>query len=94
MLTGEPVGGDEAERIGLVDHVLPEAGFEAALEAVVGVYLRAPRASSVATKHLARRPFDTVFPEVLADAFRWFDQCLEAPEVEAARVAWRRRKAD
>jgi enoyl-CoA hydratase/carnithine racemase len=87
ILTGRPVGAEEAHRIGLVDHVIAADRFEEELSAVVDAYARAPRAAAAATKRLIARSFDASFDEVLAESEALLEACLGSPEVERARHA-------
>src|SRR3954464_4274862 len=87
ILTGRPVGAEEAHRIGLVDHVIAADRFEEELSAVVDAYARAPRAAAAATKRLVARSFDASFDEVLAESEALLEACLGSPEVEGARHA-------
>ena len=70
ILSGEPIGPDEALRIGLVDYVVPAGRFDADLDEIVGRYLAAPRAASAASKRLSRRAFEADFDTVFAPARR------------------------
>ena len=94
ILSGETIGADEALGIGLVDHVVPAERFEAGVEEIVQRYLAAPGAASAASKRLLRRTFEADFDTVLGESLPLLRECLKAPEVEAAREAWRRRRGE
>ena len=93
ILSGETIGADEALGIGLVDYVVPADGFEAGVEEVAQRYLAAPGAASAASKRLLRRAFEADFDTVLGESLPLLRECLRAPEVEAAREAWSRRRS-
>ena len=87
ILTGRPLSGAEAERIGLVDHVVAAADFEAGLAAVLDDYARAPRAAAAASKRLMALSDDAPFEAALAESEALLEECLRSPEVERARAA-------
>jgi enoyl-CoA hydratase/carnithine racemase len=91
---GERLGAAEAERIGLVDHVLPAEGFDEAARIVVERYRAVPAAAARATKTLIRRAFDEDFTGAFARSQELVRQSLDSPAAAAARSAWAARKAD
>lgn len=92
MLTGEQIGAEEAYRIGLVDHVVPD-GDEAAVDAFVRTYLDAPRAAAAGVKALLARAFDPPVADVAPSAAAHFEACLAAPDLATASERWRSREA-
>jgi enoyl-CoA hydratase/carnithine racemase len=93
ILSGELIRPEEALRLGLVDHLVPAAEFQAGLADIVGRYLAAPPTASVAAKRLMRQALDAPFEPVFEASRQWLADCLASPEVEAAKDAWRRRRA-
>ena len=93
-LSGELVEPDEALRLGLVDYLLPADRFEAGLAEIVDMYLKAPRAASIASKRLIRRAFDAPFETVFQESRPLLADCLASPEVAAATEAWRQRRSE
>ena len=91
ILSGEPIGPEEALRLGLVDYVVPAERFEAGLDEVLQTYLTAPRAASIGSKRLLARAFDAPFETVYDESLPLLRDCLASPEVQAAADAWRRR---
>jgi enoyl-CoA hydratase len=91
ILTGRPVGAEEAERIGLVDHVVDAADFDAQLAATVDAYAQAPREAAAASKRLIAASYEVPFEEALAESEALLEVCLLSPAAERARVARARR---
>jgi len=92
-LLGTPVGAAEALELGLVDHVLPEGGFDAAADELVRQYAEVPRGAAAGIKELVRSAFDTSFDEAFARSREIVDECLPGPEVAAAKRSWATRQA-
>lgn len=93
ILSGELIEPDEALRLGLVDHLVPADNFEAGLAEVLERYLAAPPTASAASKRLMRQVYDPPFETVYAESWPLLAECLASPEVEAAKEAWRQRRA-
>jgi enoyl-CoA hydratase/carnithine racemase len=93
ILSGEQIGADEALRLGLVDHLVPAADFDAGVAALAERYLQAPPAASAASKRLMASAFERPFEEAYAASLPLLADCLAAPEVAAAKAAWQRRRA-
>jgi enoyl-CoA hydratase len=91
ILTGRPISAEEAERIGLIDHVIDADDLDAQLDALVDGYARAPRAAAAASKRLIARAYDTSFEDALAESEALLETCLRSPEVARARTARARR---
>ena len=91
ILTGRSLTAEEAERIGLVDHVVPAEDFDAQLAALVDEYARAPREAAAASKRLMALSYDAPFEEALETSEELLRACLRAPEVARARAAWAQR---
>jgi enoyl-CoA hydratase/carnithine racemase len=87
ILTGKPVGADEAERIGLVDHVVEAGDFEAGLAATVEAYAQAPRDAAAASKRLMACSYEVPFDEALAESEALLEVCLRSPAAARARAA-------
>ena len=91
ILTGRPVGADEAYRIGLVDHVIEAERFDEQLAGIVETYAGVPRAAATASKRLIAQSFDSSFEQALAESEALLAACLQTPEVTRARAAWANR---
>ena len=64
VLSGENINAQEAQRIGLVDYIVPLAEFETQLEEIVGHYLRVCSVGTIKSKALCN-----LSPELDYDAF-------------------------
>jgi enoyl-CoA hydratase/carnithine racemase len=93
ILSGEIIDAAEAQRLGMVDYVVPAETFDAELADVVARYQRIPRTAAVASKSLMRRAFDTLPAAASAQLSRLMAACLASPEAEASVSAWRERRA-
>jgi enoyl-CoA hydratase/carnithine racemase len=91
ILSGEVIGPEEAMHLGLVDHLVPAERFAAEVDALVQVYLAAPRTASIASKRLMRRAFDAPFEAVYEESLPLLAQCQASPDVASAREDWRQR---
>jgi enoyl-CoA hydratase/carnithine racemase len=91
ILTGRSLTAHEAERIGLVDHVVDTDDFDAQLAGVVDEYARAPHEAAAASKRLMALSYDAGFGEALEASEELLEACLRAPEVARARAAWPQR---
>jgi enoyl-CoA hydratase len=91
ILTGRSLGAEEAERIGLIDHVVDAGDFDDQLAALVDAYARAPREAAAASKRLMALSYDAPFAEALEASEELLEECLRAPEVARARAAWAQR---
>jgi len=92
ILLGEPIAAREAERIGLVNRVVPAAGFATAVDEALERFLALPLVSARASKILTSRAFDLDF-----DAFRKEMQthlagCLDSDEHRRAMRTIRARR--
>ena len=94
ILSGTPIGPDEALRLGLVDYLVPAGRFQAGLDEILQTYLAAPRAASIGSKRLLARAYDASFEAVYEESLPLLRNCLTSPEVAAAAEAWPRRRAE
>ncbi len=92
ILSGQPIGPEEAHRLGLVDYLVPAERFEEGLAEVVSLYLKVPRTAAIASKRLMQRAFQSSFDEALAEARELLAGCLASPEAAAAAAEWQVRK--
>jgi enoyl-CoA hydratase/carnithine racemase len=84
VLTGEPVTAARAEQLGLVNRVVPGAGFAAAVEETVERFLALPRTAVTWSKRLMAQAFDLDFDAFRAQMEAGFRECLASPEHAAA----------
>jgi enoyl-CoA hydratase len=81
ILTGRRLGAEEAERIGLVDHV-------GDFDEVIDAYARAPREAAAASKRLIARSYEASFEDALAESEALLAGCLRSAGAQRARAAW------
>lgn len=90
ILLGESITAREAERLNVVNRVVPAAEFPAALEATVTRMLALPLSTVRASKQLTRLAFD-LDREPFRDRMNAvFAPLLDSPEYRAAMAAYRR----
>jgi|FaiFalDrversion2_1042247.scaffolds.fasta_scaffold00305_2 enoyl-CoA hydratase len=94
ILSGEPIGAEEAYRLGLVDYLVPAERFQEGLAEVVSHYLKVPHMAAIASKRLMRKAFHISFAEALDEAQDLTAQCLASPEAAAAAAQWQQRKLE
>lgn len=87
---GEWIGAGEALAIGLADHVVPAATFEADGRTLVERYRAVPQAAARATKELVRSAFDTDFATAHARSQQLVQECLALRDHDA----WASRRTD
>jgi enoyl-CoA hydratase/carnithine racemase len=85
ILTGRRLDAEEAERIGLIDHV-------GDFDAVIDAYARAPREAAAASKRLIARSYETSFEDAFAESEALLADCLRSPGAARARALWEARR--
>jgi enoyl-CoA hydratase/carnithine racemase len=85
ILTGRRLGAEEAERIGLVDHV-------GDFDPVIDAYARAPREAAAASKRLIARSYEAPFADAMAESETLLADCLRSPGAARARALWDARR--
>lgn len=89
ILGGDSVLGDEALRIGLVDHLAPEEGFHAALDQRADEYLEACSLGTRLSKQLIRRAFESDYETIRAEYFALQERAQDSPDAAEAKRAYR-----
>jgi len=92
ILLGEPIPLDEAERVGLVDWVVPNLDTDGAFGRIIEKLLAIPFTAAVHAKHLMRTAFEKPFGLAYDDSRERLARCLESPDVARASAAWLARK--
>jgi enoyl-CoA hydratase/carnithine racemase len=89
ILLGEPITAREAERVGLVNRVVPAGEFPTALDAVVEKFLALPQTSVRASKRLTARAFDLDLDTFRRAMEAEFKHCLASDDHRRAMEALR-----
>ena len=92
ILGGQNIDGEEALRIGLVDHIVPEDGFFTRLDDVAATYLEACSAGTRMSKLMINQAFDMDYDQILPFYFKLQERAqfsLDAEEAKQAYVAKR-----
>jgi enoyl-CoA hydratase len=90
---GDDLSASDAERLGLVNRVVPAADFERELEATIAKFLALPPTSVRASKALTARAFDVDFDAFRREMQAHFKVCLDSDEHRAAMDAIRGRRS-
>jgi enoyl-CoA hydratase/carnithine racemase len=93
ILLGENISAREAERLNVVNRVVPAAGFPAALEGTVERLLALPATTVTASKQLTRLAFDLDRDGFRARMNAAFAPLLDSPEHREAMAAYRKERA-
>jgi enoyl-CoA hydratase/carnithine racemase len=91
MLSGAEIGSEEAARLGLIDHVIPDDDHDAAITQVLQPYLAAPPTAVLGLKQLLASAFAPPVATVAPTAARLFADCLASGELTEANTHWRHR---
>ena len=92
FLLGEPFGPDEAREFGLVSHVIPKGGLDAALEQTVGALIAKPAQALRLTQNLLRRGNADEVVERMELENSHFSERLTSDEVKQAITAFFEKK--
>lgn len=79
MLLGEQVAAAEAERMGLVNWVVPAAEFDQRVEALVDRLVQLPPLAARAVIDCVTRGADMTVEQAVENEHRWFQICLASP---------------
>ena len=93
ILLGEPIDAPTADRIGLVNRVVPAAEFERELQGTAEKLLALPPASVRASKLLTARAFELEFDAFRGEMQAHFKICLDSDDHRRAMQAIRARRA-
>ena len=91
ILLGEPIDAPTAERVGLVNRVVPAPDFERELQATTEKFLALPSASVRASKRLTARAFEVEFDAFRREMQAHFKICLDSDDHRRAMQAIRQR---
>ncbi|MEO8563616.1 MAG: enoyl-CoA hydratase-related protein [bacterium] len=92
LLTGRDVDAAEAERIGLVAQVLPDAAFADTVGAFAAQLAAGPPVAHALTKRLLVRSLDTPLDAALRNELVYIKQCFGTRDVGEAIAAFREKR--
>ncbi len=88
ILGGQNVDGQEALRIGLVDHIVPQDNFFTHLDKIAGDYLTACSVGTRMSKLVTNRAFDADYETFLEYYFKLQQRAQSCPDAEEAKRAY------
>jgi enoyl-CoA hydratase/carnithine racemase len=93
ILGGQNIDGQEALRIGLVDHIVSEENFFKHLDDVAGSYLAACSLGTRMSKLVVNQAFDMDYETILQVYFDLQKRAQYSPDAEEAKRAYRAKRA-
>ncbi len=88
ILGGQNIDGQEALRIGLVDHIAPKENFFTHLDTIAGDYLAACSLGTRMSKLVTNRAFDADYETLLEFYFELQQRAQFSPDAEEAKRAY------
>jgi enoyl-CoA hydratase/carnithine racemase len=88
ILGGQDIQGEEALRIGLVDHLVPQENFFSHLNEVAEKYLAACSLGTRLSKLVTNQAFDTDYDAVLPTYFGLQERAQNSPDAREAKRAY------
>ncbi len=88
ILGGRNIDGEEALRIGLVDHLVSKENFFDHLDAIAGEYLAACSTGTRMSKLAINRAFDVDYDTFLKSYFKLQERAQFCPDAEEAKQAY------
>ena len=92
ILTGEMIGADEAQRIGLIDWIAPPEQLDEKTEEVIALALKGKAITQRFAKKLVTQSFDSTYDEMMATYLDYQQRSISSPEHREALEAYRRRR--
>ena len=89
ILSGDYIQAQEANSMGLIDYLVPDADFERRVEEITHVYLRAACEGQRQAKRLVNMAFDLEWDEFLEEYLKSQKAALDSVEHKEAQVAFR-----
>ncbi len=88
VLGGQNITGEEALRIGLVDHIVPQGDFFFQLDEVAKNYLFACSTGNRMSKLMVSQAFDMDYDMALSTYFRLQERAQSSPDAQEAKRAY------
>lgn len=92
VLGGQNIQGEEALRIGLVDHIVPEENFFTHVDKVAQDYLVACSTGNRMSKLMLNQAFDMDYDTVLSTYFKLQERAQSSPDAREAKQAYLAKK--
>ena len=92
VLGGQNIHGEEALRIGLVDHLIPEEDFFARLDEISATYLAACSVGTRLSKLLINQAFDMDYDQILPFYFKLQERTQSSLDAEEAKQAYKAKR--
>ncbi len=92
VLTGELLEAEEAQRIGLLDWVVPEERLDATTERVIADVLRGSPVAQAFSKKLVTAAFDSDFDSAFSKYLEYQEQSLRSTDHQRVMTEYRSRK--
>jgi enoyl-CoA hydratase/carnithine racemase len=88
VLGGQNIQGEEALRIGLVDHIVPQENFFTHLDTVAETYLMACSTGNRLSKLMVNHAFDMEYDRGLSTYFQLQERAQSSPDAQEAKRAY------
>ena len=88
ILGGQNIDGEEALRIGLVDHIVPEESFFSRVDEVAATYLEACSVGTRMSKLMINQAFDMEYAEILPFYVKLQERAQSSLDAEEAKQAY------
>ncbi|WP_144905976.1 enoyl-CoA hydratase/isomerase family protein [Halobellus captivus] len=88
-ILGNHIDGEEAERIGLVDHLVDEETMDEEVEELLQQYMRVNSKGARLTKHATGDAFDLGFEDFFQQYLEFQQECMSSADYEEAMAAIR-----
>jgi len=92
VLTGELIGAEEAQRIGLLDWVVPEEKLDETVESVIAGVIKASPMAQAFSKKLVTAAFESDFGAAFSDYLEYQQAALESADHRQAMAEYLARK--
>jgi len=93
ILLGQNISARDAERLGVLNRVVPATEFARAVDEMTAHFLALPSTTVIASKRLMRRAFDLSLDEFRREMNAAFATLLDSDDFRAAMAALRERRA-
>ena len=92
VMTGELIGAEEAERIGLIDWIVPEEKLDQMVQTMITDVMSGSAAARLYAKRLVTASFESTFDAAFAKYLEYQAECLLSPDHKLAMAQFRKKK--